>query len=284
MEILTSPGAMRAWSREQRVLGKKIALVPTMGFFHQGHLSLMRMAARHGDAVVVSLFVNPIQFGPNEDLARYPRSFTKDCELAGQEGVDVVFAPEAADMYPAGFQTTVSVEQLSRSLCGADRPGHFNGVTTVVSKLFHLVQPDMAVFGQKDFQQLSIIRRMVRDLDMGIEILAHPIVREPDGLAMSSRNVYLNEQQRRSALSLSGGITLARSLYTDGLLDTAVLKEKVREHILSYPGTAVDYISFVDRSSLEPVDRADQETLLALAVSIDGRVRLIDNGLLVGTG
>ncbi len=284
MEILTSPGAMRAWSREQRVLGKKIALVPTMGFFHQGHLSLMRMAARHGDAVVVSLFVNPIQFGPNEDLARYPRSFTKDCELAGQEGVDVVFAPEAADMYPAGFQTTVSVEQLSRSLCGADRPGHFNGVTTVVSKLFHLVQPDMAVFGRKDFQQLSIIRRMVRDLDMGIEILAHPIVREPDGLAMSSRNVYLNEQQRRSALSLSGGITLARSLYTDGLLDTAVLKEKVREHILSYPGTAVDYISFVDRSSLEPVDRADQETLLALAVSIDGRVRLIDNGLLVGTG
>ncbi|HEB68222.1 MAG TPA: pantoate--beta-alanine ligase [Desulfobulbus sp.] len=284
MEILTSPGAMRAWSREQRVLGKKIALVPTMGFFHQGHLSLMRMAARHGDAVVVSLFVNPIQFGPNEDLDRYPRSFTKDCELAGQEGVAVVFAPEAADMYPAGFQTTVSVEQLSRSLCGADRPGHFNGVTTVVSKLFHLVQPDMAVFGQKDFQQLSIIRRMVRDLDMGIEILAHPIVREPDGLAMSSRNVYLNEQQRRSALSLSGGIALARSLYTDGLLDTAVLKEKVREHILSYPGTAVDYISFVDRSSLEPVDRADQETLLALAVSIDGRVRLIDNGLLVGTG
>lgn len=284
MEILTSPGAMRAWSREQRVLGKKIALVPTMGFFHQGHLSLMRMAARHGDAVVVSLFVNPIQFGPNEDLDRYPRSFTKDCELAGQEGVAVVFAPEAADMYPAGFQTTVSVEQLSRSLCGADRPGHFNGVTTVVSKLFHLVQPDMAVFGQKDFQQLSIIRRMVRDLDMGIEILAHPIVREPDGLAMSSRNVYLNEQQRRSALSLSGGIALARSLYTDGLLDTAVLKEKVREHILSYPGAAVDYISFVDRSSLEPVDRADQETLLALAVSIDGRVRLIDNGLLVGTG
>lgn len=280
MNILTTPGAMRAWAREQVVLGNKTALVPTMGFFHEGHLSLMRMAARHADAVVVSLFVNPIQFGPNEDLDRYPRSFTKDCELAEGEGVEVLFAPEAGDMYPAGFQTTVSVEHLSRSLCGADRPGHFNGVTTVVSKLFHIVQPDFAVFGQKDFQQLAVIRRMVQDLDMGVEVLAHPIVREPDGLAMSSRNAYLDKYQRKSALSLSKGIALARSLYIGGERETAVLTEKVKEHILSYSGTAVDYISFIDCSSLEPVDRAGQETLLALAVTIDGRVRLIDNGLL----
>ncbi len=284
MKILTSPGAMRAWTREQVVLGNKTALVPTMGFFHEGHLSLMRMAAQYADTLVVSLFVNPIQFGPNEDLDRYPRSFTKDCELAEGEGVEVLFAPEAGDMYPPGFQTTVSVEHLSRSLCGADRPGHFNGVTTVVSKLFHIVQPDCAVFGQKDFQQLSIIRRMVQDLDIGVDILAHPIVREPDGLAMSSRNAYLDADQRKSALSLSKGIALARSLYTDGKLDTAVLTEKVKKHILSYSGTEVNYISFIDCSSLEPVDRADQETLVALAVTIDGRVRLIDNGLLAGTG
>ncbi len=282
MDILTSPGAMRAWAREQIVLGEKIALVPTMGFFHEGHLRLMRMATRHADAVVVSLFVNPIQFGPGEDLDRYPRDFAKDCELAAGEGVAVLFAPEAADMYPAGFQTTVSVEHLSRSLCGADRPGHFNGVTTVVSKLFHIVQPAYAVFGQKDFQQLAIIRRMVQDLDMGVEILAHPIVREPDGLAMSSRNAYLDADQRQSALSLSTGIALARSLFTEGERETAVLRKKVREHILSYSGTAVDYVSFIDCSSLEPVDRVGQEILLALAVTIDGRVRLIDNGLLTG--
>jgi len=284
MNILTSPGAMRAWAREQVVLGNKIALVPTMGFFHEGHLSLMRMAAQHTDVVVVSLFVNPIQFGPNEDLDRYPRNFTKDCELAAGEGVEVLFAPETPDMYSAGFQTTVSVEHLSRSLCGADRPGHFNGVTTVVSKLFNIVQPDFSVFGQKDFQQLAIIRRMVHDLNMGVEILAHPIVREPDGLAMSSRNAYLDAHQRKSALSLSKGIALARSLFTEGERETAVLAEKVKEHILSYSDTAVDYISFVDCNSLEPIERAGKETLLALAVTINGRVRLIDNGLLAGTG
>ena len=282
MDILTSPGKMRAWAREQVVLGNKTALVPTMGFFHEGHLSLMRMAARHADAVVVSLFVNPMQFGPNEDLDRYPRNFTKDCELAEEEGVAVLFAPEAEAMYPAGFQTTVSVEHLSRSLCGADRPGHFNGVTTVVSKLFHVVQPDFAVFGQKDFQQLAIIRRMVQDLDMGVEVLAHPIVREQDGLAMSSRNAYLNADQRKSALSLSKGIALARSLVKEGERQTAVLGEQVKEHILSYSGTGIDYISFVERDSLEPVDRAEQDTLLALAVTINDQVRLIDNGLLGG--
>jgi len=282
VDILTSPGEMRAWAREQVVLGNKTALVPTMGFFHEGHLSLMRMAARHADAVVVSLFVNPMQFGPNEDLDRYPRNFTKDCELAEKEGVAVLFAPEAEAMYPAGFQTTVSVEHLSRSLCGADRPSHFNGVTTVVSKLFHIVQPDFAVFGQKDFQQLAIIRRMVQDLDMGVEVLAHPIVREQNGLAMSSRNAYLNADQRKSALSLSRGIALARSLVKEGERQTAVLSKKVKAHILSYDGTGIDYISFVDRDSLEPVDRAEQDTLLALAVTINDQVRLIDNGLLGG--
>jgi len=267
MDIMTSPGEMRAWAKEQVVLGKRIALVPTMGFFHEGHLRLMRMAAQQADSVVVSLFVHPIQFGPNEDLGRYPRNFAQDSDLARMEGVSVLFAPEVEDMYSEGFQTTVSVESLSRLLCGANRPGHFNGVTTVVSKLFHIVQPDYAVFGQKDFQQLSIIRRMVQDLDMGVEILAHPIVREPDGLAMSSRNAYLDKKQRGSALSLSKGIALARSLFADGERNTEVFTEQVKTCILSSEGTAIDYISFVDRNGLNPVPRADSDTLLALAVT-----------------
>lgn len=284
MEILNSPDAMRTWVREQHAAGKTVALVPTMGFFHEGHLSLMRMAARHADSVVVSLFVNPIQFGPGEDLDRYPRNFERDSALARNEGVAVLFAPRAEAMYPPGFQTTVSVEQLSRHLCGRSRPGHFNGVTTVVTKLFHIIQPDSAVFGRKDYQQLAILRRMVLDLDMGVEILSHPIVREEDGLAMSSRNAYLDEGQRQSALSLSKGIALARSLFAEGERDTAVLEGKVKSSILNHAGTGIDYISFVDCNSLEPKAHADGDTLLALAVTIDGHVRLIDNGLLGGDG
>jgi len=280
MDILKSPGEMTAWAKEQVQLGRKTALVPTMGYFHEGHLSLMRMAGHHADQVVVSLFVNPIQFGAGEDLESYPRDFARDSELAEDEGVSVLFAPEAEDMYPAGFQTTVSVDQLSNKVCGADRPGHFTGVTTVVSKLFHIVQPDYAVFGAKDFQQLAIIRRMVLDLNMSVEILAHPIVREKDGLAMSSRNTYLNDNQRTSALALSKGIALARSLFQQGERDTAVLGAKVNELISSLSGTGIDYVSFVDQNNLAPVSTADDDTRIVMAVTIDNRVRLIDNGLL----
>jgi len=279
MEILKSPGEMTAWAKEQVQQGKRTALVPTMGYFHEGHLSLMRMAGNHADQVIVSLFVNPIQFGPGEDLDSYPNSFARDSELAENEGVSILFAPKAEDMYPAGFQTTVSVDQLSNDFCGVDRPGHFTGVTTVVSKLFHIIQPDYAVFGAKDFQQLAIIRRMVLDLNMNVEILAHPIVREEDGLAMSSRNTYLNDNQRKSALALSKGIALARSLFQQGERDTAVLGAKVNELISSFTGTGIDYVGFIDQNNLAPVSTADTDTRIVMAVTIDNRVRLIDNGL-----
>jgi len=270
---------MTAWAKEQAQQKKKIALVPTMGYFHEGHLSLMRMAGKHADKVVVSLFVNPIQFGPSEDLGSYPRDFATDSELAHNEGVAVLFAPDAEDMYPFGFQTTVSVDLLARDLCGADRPGHFTGVTTVVSKLFHIVQPDYAVFGAKDFQQLAIIRRMVLDLNMNVKILAHPIVREADGLAMSSRNTYLNGHQRASALVLSKAIALTRSLFQQGERDTAVFGVKVKALISSFSDTRIEYVSFVDQNTLIPVSTADDDTRIIMAVTIDNRVRLIDNGL-----
>lgn len=280
MDVITKAAAMNDWSLEQSRRGRTIALVPTMGFFHEGHLSLMRMAADHADEVVVSLFVNPMQFGVNEDLDRYPRNFHRDSDLAEKERVSLLFTPEPEEMYPRDFQTAVSVDTLSRHLCGASRPGHFTGVATVVCKLFHMVGPDCAVFGQKDFQQLAIIRQMVRDLNMNVRILAHPIVREKDGLAMSSRNSYLDEEQRKSALGLSKAIELARLLYRDGLRDIDSLKKEVNREILSFAGTRIEYVEFVDQTTLESVQRADDNTLLALAVTIDNRVRLIDNGLL----
>ncbi len=280
MDILHSIADMTAWSRKQAAAGNRIALVPTMGYFHEGHLRLMRLAGRHADRVVVSLFVNPIQFGPGEDLDRYPRDLKRDTELAGREGVDVLFVPDGATMYPDGFQTVVSVDGLSRFLCGASRPGHFSGVTTVVSKLFHIVRPDCAVFGEKDFQQLAVIRRMVTDLNMGIEIIGHPIVREPDGLAMSSRNTYLDESLRPSALSLYGAIRMARELAAGGLVREPELRRRVQGYIASFPETEIDYVAFVNDQTLEPADPVDEATVLALAVRIGGRVRLIDNGYL----
>ncbi len=280
MIVFNSSSEMTDWAKRQARLGRKIALVPTMGFFHRGHLDLMQTAGRHADEVVVSLFVNPIQFGVNEDLDSYPRDFQRDADLAQQEGVSVLFAPDVDDMYPEGFQTTVSVSSLSRHLCGADRPGHFNGVTTVVSKLFNIVRPDYAVFGQKDFQQLAVIQRMVKDLNMGVEIVAHPIVREKDGLAMSSRNTYLKPEQRKTALSLSRAIAMAQSLFNDGEGQTTVLKREVIKEILSFPGTSIDYVEFVNQNTLEPMSIADNRTLLVMAVTIDNHIRLIDNGQL----
>ncbi|WP_339132656.1 MAG: pantoate--beta-alanine ligase [Candidatus Electrothrix sp. GW3-4] len=282
MKILRSPQEMTAWSKEQVVAGRAIGFVPTMGFFHEGHLALMRRAGELADQVVVSLFVNPIQFGPKEDLTAYPRDFEQDQALAESVGVDVIFAPEPEDMYPAGFSSTVTVgEELTRQLCGASRPGHFVGVATVVTKLFNIVRPDLAVFGEKDFQQLAVIRRMTEDLNLGVEIIGHPIIREQDGLAMSSRNTYLRAEEREAALSLSRALARARKMVAEGELHTERLRAVLEEFILSFAGTVVDYISFVDQFTLQPVAEVDKDTVLALAVKINGKVRLIDNGFVM---
>jgi len=279
MKIIRQPAVMMAWAKEQAKSGRSISLVPTMGFFHEGHLSLMRRAGQLADQVVVSLFVNPTQFGPQEDLAAYPRNFQQDCAMAAEAGVAVLFAPEATEMYPAGFNTTVTVgTELTGQLCGASRPGHFAGVATVVCKLFSIVRPELAVFGEKDWQQLAVIRRMTADLNLGVEIVAHPIVREADGLAMSSRNTYLAPSQREAALCLSRALALARTLAAAGERSAERLTAALRDFIHSFPETAVDYISFVQQDSLQEVAEIDEETVLALAVKIGGRVRLIDNG------
>jgi len=280
MEIIYHPRNMTSWSNRMIRAGRRIALVPTMGYFHEGHAGLMRLAGEHADLVVVSLFVNPLQFGPDEDLDRYPRDFTRDRRIAEEQGVSVLFAPRDGSMYDAGHQTTVQVHGLTKNLCGAHRPGHFTGVTTVVAKLFHLVKPHCAVFGEKDYQQLAVIRKMTADLNWDIEIIAHPLVREADGLALSSRNRYLTPEMRKSALSLSRGIRLARELVAGGIRESDRLRQAVRESILAHPDTAIEYISFVDRNSLREKEVVDADTLLALAVNIDGKVRLIDNAML----
>ncbi len=280
MEILHKPDDMHQWVRAQRRSGATIGLVPTMGFFHGGHLSLMRLAGQHADMVVVSLFVNPAQFGPNEDLDRYPRDLERDMLMLRREEVAAVFVPRPELMYPPGFQTEVRVQHLTGHLCGRTRPAHFAGVATVVTKLFNIVQPDVAVFGEKDYQQLVVIRRMVADLNLAVRIIGGPIVREDDGLAMSSRNANLDSSHRASALSLSSGLALARELYQKGERDAVTIGTAVQRHILSFPHTAIDYVSLIDSHSLEPVQQADAGTRLALAVHIGGKVRLIDNGLL----
>ena len=267
---------MTAWANRMIAAGESIALVPTMGYFHKGHLCLMRRARELASRAVVSLFVNPIQFGPKEDLSRYPRDFHRDAASADREGVDVLFAPEAAAMYPEGSQTRVTVSGLTSGLCGASRPGHFEGVTTVVAKLFHLVKPNVAVFGQKDFQQLAVIRRMTADLNWDIEIVGHPIVREADGLAMSSRNVYLSSGERHSALALSRAIRHARQRVRAGLDDVAMLLHEVREIVTATPGVAVEYIECVDATTLAPCTTLAPGVVLALAARV-GATRLIDN-------
>ena len=276
MEVIQSLADMTAWSQGMAASGKTIALVPTMGYFHEGHLSLMRLAADRADKVVVSLFVNAIQFGPQEDLAQYPRDFDRDCRLAEEEGVDVLFAPSADEMYPADFNTRVRVEGITATLCGQQRPGHFEGVTTVVAKLFHIIKADCAVFGEKDFQQLAVIRKMVTDLDWDIEIIGHPIVREEDGLAMSSRNVYLDPEERGKALSLYKAIGHARSRARAGITDAGQLIGEVKNIILASPDVSIDYISIVDSESLADKQTIDKKSVLALAVKI-GNTRLIDN-------
>jgi pantoate--beta-alanine ligase len=278
-EIFRDPRAMRAKAEDVRRDGRRIAVVPTMGALHDGHLALLRAARARADAVILTLFVNPTQFGPGEDLARYPRDEAGDLARARAAGIDLAFCPETAAMYPPGSQTFLEVRELQKPFCGASRPGHFAGVATVVAKLFHITLPHVAVFGEKDYQQLAIIRRMVRDLDFGIEIASVPIVREPDGLALSSRNAYLSPAHRRSALSLSAGLAAAEAAFAAGERSAAALVAAATQPIAAAPDIRIDYIELRDAAELTPIERVERPAVLALAAFV-GTTRLIDNRVL----
>ncbi len=278
MEIIRRIVDMQAQANAWRAAGKRIALVPTMGCLHAGHRSLIHRAQELADVVVVSIFVNPTQFGPGEDLAAYPRTWDADRDACEQDGVDVVFFPTAAEMYPADASTWVTEEVLSRPLCGARRPGHFRGVTTVVTKLFLATLPDVAVFGQKDAQQALVIKRLVRDLNFPVAIEVAPIVREPDGLALSSRNRYLSPAERERALALSRGIRKAAAAFAAGERRAADLIRQVRDEVTAADGD-IDYIEIRDAATLEPVETIADPVLLAAAVRY-GPARLIDNAIL----
>lgn len=280
MERITDPQELKRHCRAWSAQGLSIALAPTMGYLHEGHLSLMDHARARADRLVVSVFVNPAQFGPNEDLDRYPRDLPRDLRLAREHGADLVFAPEAGAMYQPDHAAWVEVPELAAGLCGASRPVHFRGVCTVVLKLLNLVRPDLAVFGQKDWQQLAIIRRMVRDLDLDVEIAGLPIFREPDGLAMSSRNVNLTPEERAQAPAILQGLELVQAAVRAGEREAEKLALMFRAHLAEkLAGARVDYASFVHPESLAPVSRLEAPTLLAVAVFMS-RVRLIDNILL----
>ena len=279
MKVCHSIDEMRAASRAARREGKSLGLVPTMGALHEGHLSLVRAAKVQCDLVAASIFVNPLQFGPSEDLAKYPRTFDRDRELFRQEGVDCIFAPSVEEMYPAGAVTYVTVEGLSDKLCGRSRPGHFRGVTTVVSKLFNIVEPDRAFFGQKDAAQSTIIRRMVRDLNIPVQVVVCPIVREPDGLAMSSRNAYLDAQQRESALVINQSLRAVQERFDQGEHKAGALIEAGIRVFAQAPSVRLDYFEIVDPETLDPVDDLSRAALVAVAAFV-GKARLIDNTLL----
>src|SRR5688572_2479630 len=274
---------MRELSARWRREGKRIAFVPTMGYLHAGHVSLLEEGRRRSDVLVLSIFVNPTQFGPSEDLARYPRDLDGDLDKARGAGCDFAFVPEPAAMYPDGpaaHQSWIEVAELSKGLCGDKRPGHFRGVATVVGKLFHIVKPHLALFGQKDYQQLAVIRRMVRDLDFDVEIVGMPIVREPDGLALSSRNAYLAPDERRQALVLSHALGRAEAMVRAGERDPRRLEAAAAEVIGHAPAARIDYVELRDADSLAPIERLDKPAVLALAVFV-GKTRLIDNRTLV---
>ncbi len=279
MTVITSVRRMQAYADSAHGKGRRIALVPTMGFLHEGHFRLLQVGRTKGDVLVMSIFVNPTQFGPKEDFARYPRDMRRDLAYARRARVDAVFAPSAAEMYSAGFQTYVEVGEVTRTLCGPFRPGHFRGVATVVAKLFHIVRPHVALFGEKDYQQLVVIRRMVRDLNMGIEIVGVPTVREPDGLAMSSRNTYLSGREREAALCLSRSLRRARDMVRSGTRTSRPILREVRRVIAAEPLARMEYASLVDPETLGDVAAVGRRALLALAVRV-GRTRLIDNTLL----
>jgi pantoate--beta-alanine ligase len=283
MEIINRIPRMISIARDLRGKGKRIGFVPTMGSLHEGHLSLMGRAREMCDTVVASVFVNPAQFGPNEDFDKYPRDLARDAELAFTRGVDFIFAPAPDDMYPAGFSTYVIVEGLSEKLEGASRPGHFRGVTTVVNKLFNIIHPSFAFFGRKDAQQVILIKRMVRELAMDVEVVVGPTVREEDGLALSSRNVYLSTEERRAAIVLRKALERARTLYNGGDRDSARIVLSIRSLIEAEPVARIDYIAITDTDRLEPVEiiPSTEPTLISLAVFI-GNTRLIDNIVLNG--
>jgi pantoate--beta-alanine ligase len=280
LKIYTSIDEMHSASRAARQAGRRLGLVPTMGALHEGHLSLVRAARSSADIVAATIFVNPTQFGPNEDLAKYPRSFERDRNLLQSEGVELLFAPSVEEMYPAGAVTWVTVEELSNKLDGRSRPGHFRGVTTVVSKLFHIVEPDVAFFGQKDAAQVAIIRRMVRDLNLPVHITVCPIVREPDGLAMSSRNAYLDPEQRKEALVLQRSLLVVQQLIEQGESSASNLIVAGRQEFADKPSVRLDYFEIVNPDTLDPIQAIEDHALIAVAAYVGG-TRLIDN-LLIG--
>jgi pantoate--beta-alanine ligase len=283
--VLKTVAAARQWVHAERESGRSIGLVPTMGYLHDGHLSLIRRARQRCDRTVVSVFVNPLQFGPEEDYDRYPREFSRDLTLLDGEQTDAVFHPEEKEMVPAPPAISVSAGKMGERLCGESRPGHFNGVATIVAKLFHILEPHRAFFGQKDAQQIAILRAMVRELNFPLELEVCPTVREPDGLAMSSRNVYLSPQERQHATVLYRSLERARKLITSDTRDAASVEREMREMIEAEPGAKLDYARVVDNNSLEPIGEIRGEVLAAVAVRF-GKTRLIDNMLLApgGTG
>ena len=280
MEIIHDIQAFQQRMLAERQQGKRISFVPTMGFLHKGHLSLLEEGRGRGDLLVLSIFVNPTQFGPNEDFDSYPRALQRDGEMAARTGVDILFAPEADAMYPVGSATTVQVSGLTEGLCGASRPGHFDGVTTVVNKLFNLVQPHVALFGMKDFQQLAVIRKMVTDLNMPISIVGMPIVREADGLAMSSRNTYLSDNLRKQGLSLISAIKSVCSAAVAGQRDAATLIAQARDIVSAQPDARIDYIQICHDETLQDVDKVDEHAVILFAIRF-GTTRLIDNHYLL---
>ena len=279
MITLSTVAELRAWCDGARARGEQVGFVPTMGAFHEGHRSLMRAARAHDDVVVVSLFVNPTQFAADEDLSRYPRDPNGDAEVAASEGVDVLFTPGVADVYPDGARTTVHVDGLTEGLCGRSRPGHFDGVTTVVTKLFSMVGPCRAYFGRKDAQQLAVIRRMTADLNLPVDVVGCPLVRESDGLAMSSRNAYLSADERARATVLSRALQAAGDAAVEGARDAERLRAELREVLTNTPGVRVDYAEIVDAATLEPLVTIDRDALVAVATFV-GSTRLIDNVVL----
>lgn len=279
METIEQVTRMQIRAEELRMAGQTIALVPTMGFFHEGHLELMRVGKKHGDVVIFSIFVNPLQFGPSEDYESYPRDLEGDLAKAEKAGADIAFLPSGREMYPEGFQTKINVKNVTQPLCGLARPGHFDGVTTVVAKLFHIAKPHLAIFGQKDYQQLTVISRMVKDLNMDIQIVGVPTVREADGLAMSSRNSYLNAEERRSALCLKKALDLAEEWVQSGEKEAGKVRAGMLNLIEHTAHTKIDYINICNPITLEDKELIEDEILIALAVKV-GKTRLIDNRLI----
>jgi pantoate--beta-alanine ligase len=276
MQLFHTIQDIRQYVADKRAAGRRIGFVPTMGYLHAGHLSLVERGKREADIVIMSIFVNPLQFGPNEDLDQYPRDLERDLQLAETVGVDAVFAPSVREMYPHQQLTFINTELLTDNLCGASRPGHFRGVTTVVGKLFNIVQPDKAFFGQKDAQQVRVIQQMVADLNMPVAVIGCPIVREADGLAMSSRNVYLSPEERRQALILNQSLTEAQKLFEQGERSADVLTDYVSRRIQLAPFAKIDYVKLVDLQTLSDIREISGESLLAVAVRFGG-TRLIDN-------